>query len=131
MKAEFVDLVPEKSHSFSTYVRCGDFIFTAHHAATLDENGERLVTIEEQTKHTIKRLGETLESAGASLNNVVKTTVFLKNIEDFSKMRNTYKECFTAPYPARSAITSEFVHSNILIQIEAVAYTPIKNENKT
>ncbi|MHA2377807.1 MAG: RidA family protein [Candidatus Thorarchaeota archaeon] len=124
MNAEFVDLHTDLGYSFSTYVRAGDFIFTSHHGATVDENGEPLDTIEGQTEYTIRQLKETLESAGASLSEVIKTTVFLKNIEDFGKMRDVYKECFNAPYPARSAITTDFVHSKVLIQVEAVAYRP-------
>ena len=64
----------------------------------------------------------TLEAAGATLSDVVKTTVYLKNIEDFGKMREAYRQQFTDGYPARMTATSEFIAPEIHVMIEAVAY---------
>jgi 2-iminobutanoate/2-iminopropanoate deaminase len=123
MTVEKIDLHPEYGFTFSTCVVAGDFVFTSH-LAGLDEEGNWPESVEEQTEHCFRRLERTLEAAGATLSDVVKTTVYLKNIEDFGKMREVYGRQFTDGYPARMTATSEFIAPEILVMIEAVAYKP-------
>ena len=121
MTVEKIDLQPEYGFTFSTCVVAGDFVFTSH-LAGLDEEGNWPENVEEQTEHCFRRLERALEAAGATLSDVVKTTVYLKNIEDFGKMREVYRRQFTDGYPARMTATSEFIAPEILVMIEAVAY---------
>ena len=121
MTVEKIDLHPEYGFTFSTCVVAGDFVFTSHLAGS-DEEGNWPESVEEQTEHCFRRLERTLEAAGATLSDVVKTTVYLKNIEDFDKMREVYGRQFTDGYPARMTATSEFIAPEILVMIEAVAY---------
>jgi len=123
MTVEKIDLHPEYGFTFSTCVVAGDFVFTSH-LAGLDEEGNWPESIKEQTEHCFRRLERTLEAAGATLSDVVKTTVCLKNIEDFGKIGEVYGRQFTDGYPARMTATSEFIDPEILVMIEAVAYKP-------
>jgi 2-iminobutanoate/2-iminopropanoate deaminase len=123
MTVEKIDLYPEYGFTFSTCVVAGDFVFTSH-LAGLDEEGNWPESVEEQTEHCFRRLARALETAGATLSDVVKTTVYLRNIEDFGKMREVYRRQFTDGYPARMTATSEFIAPEILVMIEAVAYKP-------
>lgn len=123
MTVEKIDLHPEYGFTFSTCVVAGDFVFTSH-LAGLDEEGNWPESVEEQTEHCFRRLERTLKVAGATLSDVVKTTVYLKNIEDFGRMREVYGRQFTDGYPARMTATSEFIDPEILVMIDAVAYKP-------
>ncbi|MFX0210507.1 MAG: RidA family protein [Candidatus Hodarchaeota archaeon] len=79
--------------------------------------------IEEQAKVTLMNLKAQLEAAGASLKNVVKTTVFLKNMDHFQEMNKIYGDFFkeSDPKPARSTIEAARLPFDILIEIEAIA----------
>jgi 2-iminobutanoate/2-iminopropanoate deaminase len=123
MTVERIDLHPKYGFTFSTCVVAGDFVFTSH-LAGLDEEGNWPESVEGQTEHCFRRLARTLEAAGSTLSDVVKTTVYLKNIEDFGKMGEVYRRKFTDGYPARMTATSEFIDPEILVMIEAVAYKP-------
>jgi 2-iminobutanoate/2-iminopropanoate deaminase len=115
---------PEWGFTFSTCVVAGDFIFTSHIAGHRDEERNGLETIEEQTEQCFRNLERALEAAGASLDDVVKTTVYLKTLEDFHGMREVYRRQFSDGYPARMTATSEFLDAEIRVMIEAVAYRP-------
>lgn len=117
-----VELHNNSEWTFSTYVRAGDFIFTSHIGGIVDKEGKSLDTIEEQTVQVFENLNEILEDAGVTLNDVVKTTVYLRDLTDFSKMRDIYREYFTAGYPARMTASTEFIENSCLIMIEAIAY---------
>ena len=119
-----IDLHPECNFTFSSCVVAGDYVFTAHHSGVRMEDGTWPESIETQTEQCFKNLETTLRAADATLSDVVKTTVFLKNAGDFRKMREVYKHFFTDGYPARSGIITEFLDPECLIQIEAVAYKP-------
>jgi 2-iminobutanoate/2-iminopropanoate deaminase len=123
MTVEKIDLYPEYGFTFSTCVVAGDFVFTSH-LAGLDEEGNWPESVEEQTECCFRRLDRTLEAAGATLGDVVKMTVLLRDPGDFSKMNDVYRRQFTDGYPARTAIMTEFLDSECLIQIEAVACKP-------
>jgi 2-iminobutanoate/2-iminopropanoate deaminase len=123
MTIERIDLYPEYGFTFSTCVVAGDFVYTSH-LAGLDEDGKWPESVEEQTEHCFRNLEKVLGAAGATLSDVVKMTVYLKNIDDFDKMRQVYRRQFTDGYPARMTATSEFIDPEILVMIEAVAYKP-------
>lgn len=83
--------------------------------------------IKEQTKASLENIKAILKEAGADFSNVVKTTVFLDNIADFSAMNEIYSSYFSEPYPARAALEVGKLPKGAKIEIEVVA---IKNENK-
>ncbi len=125
MTKEIIDLNPKKyGFTFSSCVKAGGFIYTSHHGGFLDEDGNRLESIEAQTEQCFKNLRKTLEAAGASFDDVVKTTVLLKNVADFGKMKEVYGRYFNEGFPARTTIFTGFLDSACLIQIDMVAYKP-------
>ena len=78
-------------------------------------------TITEQTEHTLENVATVLEAAGSSLDDVIKTTVFLVDVEDFDAMNEVYGEYMSEPYPARSAFEVSDLAADILVEIEAIA----------
>jgi 2-iminobutanoate/2-iminopropanoate deaminase len=125
MALEHIDLNdPDWGFTFSSCVIAGDFIFTAHHAGYDFERGKWPEGIKAQTEQCFENLMRTLAEAGATLNDVVKTTVFFKDTADFPKLREVYRRVFTDGYPARSGLVTEFLDPQCLVQIEAVAYKP-------
>lgn len=104
----------------------GPFIFTSGQIA-LDVNTMALVgeDVKTQTAQAIRNLAAVLEAGGTSLQNVVKTTVFLADMNDFAAMNEVYSQFFTqdAP-PARSCIQVARLPKDALVEIEAIAYHP-------
>lgn len=78
-------------------------------------------TVEEQTRQVLKNLAAVLAAAGSSLDDVVKTTVFLQDMNDFGKMNAVYAEFFKTPNPARAAIQVARLPRDVKVEIEAIA----------
>ena len=81
------------------------------------ENG----TIEEQTERVIQNIAELLKAANYGFENVVKTTCFLSNMDDFAKFNEIYAKYFTSK-PARSCVAAKTLPKNSLVEIEVIAY---------
>ena len=79
-------------------------------------------SIEAQARQSLNNLKAVLKAAGAGLENVVKTTVFLTDINDFAAMNTVYAEFFTENYPARSAVQVAKLPKDVKIEIEAIAF---------
>ena len=77
--------------------------------------------IKEQTRQSLLNVKAILEEAGLTLGNVVKTTVFMADMNDFADMNAVYAEFFTEPYPARSAVAVKTLPKGALVEIEVVA----------
>ena len=77
--------------------------------------------IKEQTRQSLLNVKEILEEAGLSMKDVVKTTVFMADMNDFADMNAVYAEFFSEPYPARSAIAVKTLPKGALVEIEVVA----------
>ena len=100
----------------------GTFVFTAGQLPMDPETGEIIgQNIAEQTQQAIKNLQAVLEAAGSSLSQVVKTTVFLQNMDDFAEMNEVYAQYFGDSPPVRSAVEVARVPKGALLEIEAVA----------
>ena len=87
------------------------------------ENGQfASIEIEGQTKQSLKNLQEILKASGSSLDNVLKTTVYLKSMDDFAAMNKVYNDFFKeGSYPARSAVEVGRLPKDALVEIEAIA----------
>ncbi len=79
-------------------------------------------TITDQTKWSLENLKAIVQSAGYSLANVVKVTIFLKDINDFAAMNEVYRTYFIEYFPARSAVAVAGLLKDALVEIEAIAY---------
>ena len=78
-------------------------------------------TVEEQAEQSLKNIKAILEAAGSSMDKVVKTTVFLKDMNDFAVMNGIYAKFFTEPFPARSAVQVAKLPKDGKVEIEVVA----------
>ncbi|GAB6960679.1 RidA family protein [Prevotella aurantiaca JCM 15754] len=77
--------------------------------------------IKEQTRQSLTNAKAILEEAGIGLGNVMKTTVFLSDMNDFAAMNEVYAEFFNEPFPARSAIAVKTLPKNALVEVECIA----------
>lgn len=77
--------------------------------------------IKELTRQSLTNMKAILEEAGTSMANVVKTTVFLADMNDFAAMNEVYAEFFAAPFPARSAVAIKTLPKGALVEIECIA----------
>lgn len=77
--------------------------------------------VEVQARQAIGNLKNLIEAAGSSVEKVVKTTVFIKDMNDFGKINDIYKEYFTSDFPARSCVEVARLPKDVLIEIEAIA----------
>lgn len=116
------DKAPKALGPYSAANRFGDLIYTAGQIG-LDPATGKLVEggIEEQTRQALVNLKNILEAAGSSLDNVLKTTVFLQDINEFGRMNAVYAEFFTQDFPARSAFQVGALPAGAAVEIEAVA----------
>ena len=107
---------------YSPAVGAGDFVFVSGQIA-LDTDGKIVgYTPKDQTRKALENLRATLEAAGLTLDNVVKTTVFLKDMDEFAAINDVYGEFFSEPDPARSTVEVARLPKDLHIEIEAVAY---------
>ena len=107
---------------YSTAASAGGFIFVSGQIGHVDENGQPLSTIEEQTTQVLENIKKALSAADAELKDVIKTTIFLSDTKLFGQVNEVYKQYFKALAPARSTITAGMVLPQILVEIEAIAY---------
>ena len=114
-------LTPYDTFDLSTFVIHADLVQIGHFGGMFDDAGEPLTNIEEQTLQTFRNLETALGEINLSLRNMLKVTVILRDISDFQGMHNAWKQVFSANYPARTTITSDFVDEQCLIQIDGVA----------
>lgn len=123
MKREIVhtDKAPKAIGPYSQAIRTETMIYTAGQTGLDPATGELIgSTVEEQTRQVLINLQNVVEAAGSTLAHVVKTTVFLKDMNDFSKMNAIYAEFFGANPPARSTVAVAGLPKGGLVEIEAV-----------
>ena len=112
-------ILPHESLPFSKAVKSGQLIFVSG----LTGKGKN---IEEQTRVALNDVKTTLEKARASLENVVKTSIFLSDGKDFDSMNKVYKEFFPKDFPARTTVQASPAKKEYLIEIEVIAVMPRK-----
>ncbi len=121
-KAINTEKAPKAIGPYSQAIQVGNFVYTSGQlpidptTGAFPEGG-----IKEQTRQSLCNIQAILEEAGLTMSNVVKTTVFLADMNDFADMNAVYAEFFTQPYPARSAVAVKTLPKNALVEIEVVA----------
>jgi 2-iminobutanoate/2-iminopropanoate deaminase len=114
---------PFQGAPYSQAIRIGDFVFVSGQLALKPGDKElRGGTIEEQTEQVFANLAAILAEAGTSLAKLVKTTVFLQNLDDFQGMNSVYAAHVGERPPARSTVEVAKLPSNALVEIEAIAH---------
>ena len=113
---------PKAGGPYSTAVRQNGLVFLSGQIP-LDPQSGHLVTgsIEEQTARVLENLSAVLQAAGLSLSDVVKTTVFLKDMDNFARMNETYAKYFSTNPPARSTVEVARLPRDVQVEIEAIA----------
>ena len=106
---------------YSQAIDAGAFIFISGQIPVNPETGNIPEGITAQTAQSISNIKAILAEAGLSVDNVVKTTVFLADMGDFTAMNEVYASVFTAPFPARSAVAVKTLPKNVLVEIEVIA----------
>ncbi len=107
---------------YSQAIAAGDFLFTAGQIPLVPETMEILRgDVQEQTDLVLRNLAAVLEAGGSALDRVVKTTVFLADMDDFAAMNEVYARHFGEHRPARSAVQAAALPKGALVEIEAVA----------
>jgi len=111
---------PKAIGPYSQAVKTGNLLFTSGQLGMNPETGVLADTVEEQTKLALDNVKAVVEAAGGNMDQVVKTTVFLKDMNDFQKVNDTYSRYFAEPYPARSAVEVARLPKDALVEIEVI-----------
>jgi len=122
MKVHIINGAPEAIGPYAHATQSGNLFFCSGQTP-LDPETMKLVgtTIEEQTERVLENLNIILEGLGLSLQNIVKTTVFLKSMDDFQGMNGVYAKAFGEHRPARSTIAIRQNPLDALVEIECIA----------
>ena len=122
MKAIHTDNAPKALGPYSQAIKAGNMVFCSGQVPINPETNNFVEGgIKEQTRQALLNAQNILRQAGLELSNVVKTTVFLSDMNDFVAMNEVYAEFFSKPYPARSAVAVKTLPKNALVEIECIA----------
>jgi 2-iminobutanoate/2-iminopropanoate deaminase len=123
MKKQVVtDKAPKAIGPYSQGIVANGFVFCSGQIPIDPATGElNTGSIEDQTRQVLKNVAAVLEAAGSSLDDAVKCTVFLQDMNDFAKMNGVYAEFFKAPNPARAAVQVARLPRDVKVEIEAIA----------
>ena len=106
---------------YSQGMEIGNLVFTSGQLGIDPATGQLGQDVKEQTKLSLSNVKAILEAAGSGMDQVVKTTVFLKDMNDFATMNEIYSSFFNQPFPARSAIEVARLPKDALVEIEVIA----------
>jgi 2-iminobutanoate/2-iminopropanoate deaminase len=113
---------PFQGAPYSQAIKANGFVFVAGQVSLKPDHGEIAgETIQEQTEQALANLRAILEAAGSGMERLVKTTVFLQNLDDFPGMNEVYKQHVGDQPPARSTVEVAKLPSGALVEIEAIA----------
>lgn len=122
-KAISTDNAPTPTGPFNQAIRMGNMVFTSGQAGRNRETG-KMGDIRDQAHRCIANIRGILEAAGASLDDVVKVTVYLRNPEDAPAFNEEYRKLMPEPLPARSSAYVGLKNPDMLVEMEAVAIIP-------
>ncbi len=127
-KVVYTEKAPKPVGPYSQAIIAGDFIFTAGQIP-IDPKTNQIVQgdIKEQTRQVLENLKAVLEEAGASFDDVVKVTVYMKDLNEFSAMNEVYSEYFKNSPPARTTVEVSRLPRDVKIEIDLIA---LKKEKK-
>jgi 2-iminobutanoate/2-iminopropanoate deaminase len=112
---------PQAIGPYSQGIRSGSMVFASGQIPADPATGEIAQGIGEQAARALENLKEVLTAAGASFADVVKTTVFIRNMDDFAAVNEIYARYFAPPYPARSCVEVSRLPKDVFVEIEAIA----------
>lgn len=107
---------------YSQAVKAGNFLFVSGQIPINPESGELIVdSIENETHQVMANIGAILQATGLHFFNIVKTSIFLKNMDDFAKVNAIYGEYFTADFPARETVQVARLPKDVNVEISVIA----------
>ena len=123
MKKEIISTkkAPSAIGPYSQGMIVGDYIFTSGQIPLNPENGQLVTEISKATVQVMENISAVLEAAGSSLEKVIKTTIFLQDLNDFEKVNEIYRSYFKENLPARSCVQVAKLPKGAPIEIEAIA----------
>jgi len=122
MKEISTDDAPDSIGPFSQGIRSGDRIYVSGQGPVDPDTGDIVgADIGEETERTLENVRAVLEAADASIDDVVKATVFVQDMDDYDAVNEVYGEYMSDPYPARSAVQVADLPVDIGVEIEVVA----------
>lgn len=120
-KTVYTDKAPAAIGPYSQAIISGNLVYTSGQIPIVPETGAvEASDIQGQTEQVCKNLCEVLSAAGTSIEKAVKTTCFLKNMEDFAKFNEVYAKYFTGK-PARSCVAVKELPKGVLVEVEVIA----------
>ncbi|MBK5252900.1 MAG: RidA family protein [Peptostreptococcaceae bacterium] len=121
MKAVVTEKAPQAIGAYSQGLDLGNMIFTSGQLPIDPATGEMPESAAEQAEQSLKNVKAIVEAAGSDMSKVVKTVIFLQDINDFGAVNEVYASFFEEPYPARSCVEVGNVPKGALCEIEAIA----------
>ena len=116
------NLAPAAIGPYSQAIRIGDFLYTSGQIALDPESGIFLSgEIEEETEQTLKNISAILQADGLNLENVIKTTVYLSDLNHFARMNQVYEKYFSKNKPARACVQVAALPKGAKVEIDAIA----------
>ncbi len=106
---------------YSQAIEVNGMVYTSGVIPVNPENGEIPQGAKEQAKQALTNLSNLLEAAGTNMNQVIKTTVFIKEMDDFGTINDVYKDFFMEDFPARSCVEVARLPKDVLLEVEAIA----------
>ena len=121
MKTISTTQAPEAIGPYSQAIAVNGIIYTSGQIALLPDGTMLSGDVEKETEQVMKNLSAVLEAADANLSSVIKTTVFLADMNDFSKVNEVYAKYFGEHKPARSTVAVKTLPKNALVEVECIA----------
>jgi 2-iminobutanoate/2-iminopropanoate deaminase len=116
------DQAPSAIGPYSQAIQAGDMLFVSGQIPLEPKTGDLIGgDIGAQTHKVLKNLKGVIEAAGTTMDHVVKTTIFLKDLSDFNAVNEVYGEYFRAPYPARACVEVARLPKDVDVEIDAIA----------
>lgn len=105
---------------YSQAIKTSNLLFTSGQIPINPQTGEIPEGVEAQAEQAFTNVKNLIEASGASMNKVVKTTVFIKDMESFAKINEIYAKYFSEPYPARSCVEVARLPKDVLLEVETI-----------
>ena len=121
MKTVSTNKAPAAIGPYSQAQIVGDLVFCSGQIPVIPETGAMAQGLEAQANQVFKNIAALLTAAGSDISKVVKTTVFIKNMDDFAAINAIYAQYFTEPFPARSCVEVARLPKDVLLECEAIA----------
>lgn len=120
MKQISTDKAPAAIGPYSQAIVCGNMLFCSGQIPVDPATGVIPEGVEAQAEQALTNVKNLIEAAGGSIDNVVKTSVFIKNMDDFATINGIYAKYFTEPFPARSCVEVARLPKDVLLEVEAI-----------